>query len=144
MGEHYGRYVEGVILADNSSDHLFILQPRYVVLGTGSPLKVQNDQPPQTDSLGRGAAARKGLKSTSSRPSLVDVSQPEPQGRRLYITIYKAKVRPGCPELASMSNFCREISNFYSNIQCPHSSRATFAQSSTENRALPCRLFCLN
>ncbi|KUJ20074.1 uncharacterized protein LY89DRAFT_731309 [Mollisia scopiformis] len=63
---------------------------RYVVLGTGS--RASNDQQPQTDSSGRGAAARKGgLKNTSSRPSLVDVSQPEPQGNKLYITIYKAK-----------------------------------------------------
>lgn len=63
-------------------------KPRYVILGTGSP-KQQNDQ--QTDNLGRGAAARRGLRAASARPSLVDISQPESQGQKLYITIYKAK-----------------------------------------------------
>ncbi|KAL2067806.1 hypothetical protein VTL71DRAFT_15902 [Oculimacula yallundae] len=65
---------------------------RYVVLGTGSMLKTQNDLLPQNDTLGRGSSGRKkGLKSTSAKPSLVDVSQPDPAGRQLYITIYKAK-----------------------------------------------------
>jgi len=74
-------------------------------------LKTQNDLLPQTDSSGRGAG-RKGLKATLSKPSLVDVSQPDPAGRKLYITIYKAKVwmdmmRHG----RTMSNFCRAIGN---------------------------------
>ncbi|CZT07713.1 hypothetical protein WAI453_005166 [Rhynchosporium graminicola] len=64
---------------------------RYVVLGTGAMMKTQNDLLPQNDTSGRGSAGWKGLKSTSSKPSLVDVSQPDPKGRQLYITIYKAK-----------------------------------------------------
>ncbi|KAH7377940.1 hypothetical protein BKA64DRAFT_246260 [Cadophora sp. MPI-SDFR-AT-0126] len=68
-----------------------VWKTRYVVLGTGSMLKTQNDLLPQSDISGRGTAGRKGLKATSSKPSLVDVSQPDPAGRKLYITIYKAK-----------------------------------------------------
>ncbi|KAG4433900.1 hypothetical protein IFR05_010619 [Cadophora sp. M221] len=64
---------------------------RYVVLGTGSMLKTQNDLLPQNDASGRGTSGRKGLKATLSKPSLVDVSQPDPAGKKLFITIYKAK-----------------------------------------------------
>lgn len=54
-------------------------------------MKSQNDI--MTESAGRSAAARKALKSTSSKPSLVDVSQTEADQEGLYISIYKAKVR---------------------------------------------------
>lgn len=70
------------------------LQPRYVVLGTGSPLKLSNEQ---ADCAGRTAIRKGGLKGTSAKPSLVDVSQPEPLGNKLYITIYKAKVHTESP-----------------------------------------------
>jgi len=74
-----------------------VSQSRYVVLGTGSMLKTQNDILSSTDNS--RTSARKGLKATSSKPSLVDVTQPEPEGRRLYISIYKAKVgNPPSPQ----------------------------------------------
>ncbi|EKD16446.1 uncharacterized protein L3040_008548 [Drepanopeziza brunnea f. sp. 'multigermtubi'] len=63
---------------------------RYIVLGTGATLKTQNDLLPSSGST-RGSDGRKGSKVISSKPSLVDVSQPGPTGTALYITVYKAK-----------------------------------------------------
>jgi hypothetical protein len=70
------------------------LQPRYVVLGSGAHLKTQNDIMSHPDTSARFAAARKGLKTTCSKPSLVDATQqePSPDGHGLFISIYKAKV----------------------------------------------------
>jgi len=67
------------------------LQPRYVVLGSGSLMKTQNDI--LAESQGK-SSTKNGLKSTSSKPSLIDVSQQKPDGHGLYISIYKAKVWP--------------------------------------------------
>ena len=66
-------------------------QPRYVVLATGAALKAQNELAVNADNSVK-STSRKGLKSTSSKPSLVDVAQPGPEDRRLHIAIYKAKV----------------------------------------------------
>jgi hypothetical protein len=66
-------------------------QPRYVVLGTGAALKAQNEFAANTDNSVK--SSRKGLKAATSKPSLVDVAQTGPEDRRLYISIYKAKVR---------------------------------------------------
>jgi hypothetical protein len=55
-------------------------------------MKTQNDLMPQPENSGKSAAGRKGLKLPSLKPSLVDVSQPDPEGRGLFISIYKAKV----------------------------------------------------
>jgi hypothetical protein len=66
-------------------------QPRYVVLGTGAGLKAQNEVAANTDNSVK--SSRKGLKAATSKPSLVDVAHPGPEDRRLYISIYKAKVR---------------------------------------------------
>jgi hypothetical protein len=65
-------------------------QPRYVVLSTGAALKAQNEFATNTDNSVK--SSRKGLKAATSKPSLVDVAQPGPADRRLYISIYKAKV----------------------------------------------------
>ncbi|RDL35298.1 Uncharacterized protein BP5553_07229 [Venustampulla echinocandica] len=70
-----------------------VWKPRYVVLGTGAHLKTQTNI--LSESSRRSSTARKGaLKSPSSKPSLVDVAQSEPDGqeRQLYISVYKAKV----------------------------------------------------
>ncbi|TVY31492.1 hypothetical protein LSUB1_G008839 [Lachnellula subtilissima] len=66
-------------------------KPRYVVFGTGAPLKAQIDA--LAESTGKSSSGRKGLKSTSSKPSLVDVipQAQESQEQTLYISIYKAK-----------------------------------------------------
>jgi len=68
-------------------------QPRYVVFGSGAPLKAQIDA--LAESTGKSSSGRKVLKSTSSKPSLVDVipQAQESQEQTLYISIYKAKVR---------------------------------------------------
>ncbi|KAF4632957.1 hypothetical protein G7Y89_g5169 [Cudoniella acicularis] len=68
----------------------YILPPRYVVLGTGAHLKTQTDILSETSSR---SSARRGLKSTPSKPNLVEVTQPEVEGQeqRLYVSIYKAK-----------------------------------------------------
>lgn len=66
------------------------LQPRYVVFGTGAPMKSQNEIMAE----GKASSARKELKSTSSKPSLVDVSQTGSE-EELFMSIYKAKVRGG-------------------------------------------------
>jgi hypothetical protein len=55
-------------------------------------MKTQNDLMPQPENSGKSAAGRKGLKMPSLKPSLADMSQPEPEGRGLFISIYKAKV----------------------------------------------------
>lgn len=78
--------------SDESVFCLTMPQPRYVVLGTGAALKPQNDVATNTDNSVKSASTRKGLKSTSSKPSLVDVAQLGLEDRRLYISIYKAKV----------------------------------------------------
>ena len=65
-------------------------QPRYVVLATGAALKAQNEVAANTDNSVK--SSRKGLKATSSKPNLVDVAQLGSEDRRLYISIYKAKV----------------------------------------------------
>ncbi|PMD43095.1 hypothetical protein L207DRAFT_579966 [Hyaloscypha variabilis F] len=67
-----------------------IWKPRYVVLATGAALKAQNELAANADNSVK-STSRKGLKATSSKPSLVDVAQPGPENRRLYIAIYKAK-----------------------------------------------------
>ncbi|TVY59559.1 hypothetical protein LSUE1_G009906, partial [Lachnellula suecica] len=66
-------------------------KPRYVVFGTGAQLKTQTEL--LSEATGKPSGGRKGLKSTSSKPSLVDVSQVDAEGQeqRLYISIYKAK-----------------------------------------------------
>ena len=69
------------------SSNILFVQPRYVVLGSGALLKTQNDILSSSEA---GRNGRKGLKSTSSKPSLIDVSQPEAD--KLYISIYKQKV----------------------------------------------------
>lgn len=66
-------------------------QPRFVVFGTGSPMKSRSES--VADNSGRSSAARKGLKDNSARPSLIDVSQLEAEQEGLFVTIYKAKVR---------------------------------------------------
>jgi hypothetical protein len=66
-------------------------QPRYVVLGTGAALKAQNEAAANADSSVK-SSSRKGLKASASKPSLADVAQLGPEDRRLYISIYKAKV----------------------------------------------------
>ena len=86
-------------------------QPRYVVLATGAALKAQNELAANADNSVK-STSRKGLKATSSKPSLVDVAQPGPEDRRLYIAIYKAKVGLGFLSLAqSTSDFSRAIGN---------------------------------
>jgi hypothetical protein len=54
-------------------------------------MKTQNDLMPQPENSGKSAAGRKGLKLPSLKPSVVDMSQPNPEGRGLFISIYKAK-----------------------------------------------------
>ncbi|TVY12965.1 hypothetical protein LARI1_G009505 [Lachnellula arida] len=68
-----------------------VWKPRYVVFGTGAHLKTQTDT--QAESTGKSSSGRRGLKSTSSKPSLVDVipQAQESQEQTLYISIYKAK-----------------------------------------------------
>lgn len=45
------------------------------------------------ESSGKSSSVRKGLKATSSKPSLADVTpQEEDQEQKLYISVYKAKV----------------------------------------------------
>lgn len=39
-------------------------------------------------------AAKKGLKPTSSKQDVADMSQPDPEGRGLFLSIYKNKVEP--------------------------------------------------
>lgn len=66
-------------------------QTRYIVLGTSSILKTQTDPPPK--SSGRLAQGRSRLLSTTSKPSLLDPSQPETSAQAVvYVTIYKSKV----------------------------------------------------
>ena len=65
------------------------LQPRYIVVGSGAHLKTQNNILSSTEMPRSG---RKSLKSTSSKPSLADVSEPDHD--KLYISIYKQKVWP--------------------------------------------------
>jgi hypothetical protein len=72
-----------------SSDNLLV-QTRYVVLGSGAMLKTQNDILASAEAARTG---RRGLKPTSSKPSLVDLSQMEPD--KLYLSIYKQKVCGG-------------------------------------------------
>lgn len=55
-------------------------------------MKTQNDLMAQAENGGKSNATKKGLKSTSSKPSLLDVSQQDPDGKKLFISIYKAKV----------------------------------------------------
>jgi hypothetical protein len=113
------------------------LQPRYVVLGSGSLMKTQNDI--LAESQGK-SSSKKGLKSTSSKPSLVDVSQQEPDGHGLYISIYKAKVRPDPVRLeVKLLNSYRAIGNSYRKLLCPPSSPAKFEPYSTENKGPPCQ-----
>jgi hypothetical protein len=55
-------------------------------------LKTQNDILAAADNSVK-SSARKGLKPTPSKPNLIDVSQQSQEERRLYISIYKAKVK---------------------------------------------------
>jgi len=66
-------------------------QPRHIVFGTGSPMRSRSES--IADNSGRSSAARRGLRDTSARPSLVDVSQLDPEHEGLFVSIYKAKVR---------------------------------------------------
>lgn len=66
-----------------SNHHTDSLQPRYVVLGSSSPFKAQ---------AALAEAAKSPGKLRSSKPSLVDVTQPD-DNSELYISIYKSKVR---------------------------------------------------
>lgn len=94
---HRASNVEGRSCAIFCSWVMFLIaiysQPRYVVFGTGAHLRTQTD--PQAESTGKSSSGRRGLKSTSSKPSLVDVipQAQESQEQTLYISIYKAKVR---------------------------------------------------
>ncbi|TAQ89276.1 hypothetical protein B7494_g2409 [Chlorociboria aeruginascens] len=80
--------MEGLMLAPPERGTILgraVWKPRYVVLGTGAHLQTQTDLLSRSES-----SSRKGPKATSSKPtSLVDVTQPAPEG--LYISIYKAK-----------------------------------------------------
>ena len=121
---------------------LTIPQPRYVVLGTGASLKTQNDILAAADNSVK-SSTRKGLKPTSSKPSLVDVSQQSHEERRLYISIYKAKVGLNFLSLAhSMSDFSRVIGSFCHNIQCPPSNHAKSELCSIESRVLRFQRSC--
>jgi hypothetical protein len=76
-----------------------IWKPRYVIFGTGSTMKPQAE----AENTPKGAAARKAaLKSSSSKPSLVDVSQEGSDEDILHVSIYKAK---GDWELVSQHHF---------------------------------------
>jgi hypothetical protein len=114
----------------------FWLQPRYVVLGSGALLKTQNDILSSTEASRNG---RKGLKPTSSKPSLVDVSETEPD--KLHISIYKQKVRIWMPFVNSaraISNFVnRAIGNSLHSIRYLPSRPARFGPFNTENRDHP-------
>ncbi|KAK6584633.1 hypothetical protein PZA11_002857 [Diplocarpon coronariae] len=62
---------------------------RYVVLGTATILHTQNDLRPSDGK--KASTGRKGLKNTSSKPSIASLPPMDPTGKSLYITIYKAK-----------------------------------------------------
>lgn len=53
-------------------------------------MKTQNDLFPNSDAS-QSKSAKKALRASSSKPSLVDVTQVQQDG--LYISIYKQKVR---------------------------------------------------
>lgn len=92
--------VEGMCSVSGSRSRLRMhLQPRYCVLGTGSHH--------HSDSSGRGS--RKVSKVVPSRPSQVDLAQPEAHGTTLYITIYKAKVHRECPSLVQCLTYAGRL-----------------------------------
>ncbi|TVY47190.1 hypothetical protein LOCC1_G002307 [Lachnellula occidentalis] len=68
-------------------------KPRYVVFGTGAHFKTQTEALAESTGKGKSSEKRRGLKSTTSKPSLVDVIPQalESQEQTLYISIYKAK-----------------------------------------------------
>jgi hypothetical protein len=112
-------------------------QPRYVVLGTGAALRVQNELAANADNSVK--SSRKGLKATSSKPSLVDVAQLGPDDRRLYISLYKAKVesRIFFFSLAqSCLTFGRVIGNLCRSIPYLPSNHAKFELFNIESKAL--------
>jgi len=90
LGGRFGRLVipgwHFTLYAATSNE----MQPRFVVFGTGSPIKSRSQS--IAENSGRSSAARKGLKETSARPSLIDVSQLDVEQEGLFVTIYKAKV----------------------------------------------------
>jgi hypothetical protein len=111
-------------------------QPRYVVLGTGAALKAQEAAANNNDNSVK-SSSRKGLKATASKPSLVDVAQLGPEDRRLYISIYKAKVgiffslahsmsdiSGRWRKLVAVSSFCIQIMR---NSSCTASKTESFA-----------------
>ena len=111
-------------------------QPRYVVLGTGAALKAQEAAANNNDNSVK-SSSRKGLKATASKPSLVDVAQLGAEDRRLYISIYKAKVRiffslAHCMsdllgrlrKLIAVSSFCIQIMR---NSSCTASKTESFS-----------------
>jgi hypothetical protein len=99
-------------------------------------LKAQSDALANTDNSVK-SSARKSPKSPSSKASMVDVAQQSQEDRRLYISIYKAKVGSDILGLArQMSDFFRAILNSWHNIQCPPSNHAKFELYSIESKAL--------
>lgn len=114
---------------------------RYVVLGTGAHLKTQNDLLSQSES--RAGLSRNRLKSTSSKPSLVDVTQHQAD-TGLYISIYKAKVWMGttCFEKSRFLTLSRATGNLLLSILSLRSRHAKYEMSNTESKVLPCRRSC--
>ena len=110
-------------------------QPRYVIFGTGSAPKPPNE----TDGTHKGSAARKAaLKSSSSKPSLVDLTQDGSDGDTLYISIYKAKVCRQMPRGSrSITDLYRENGSSYRSILFQASRYAKYEDWPIENRA-PC------
>jgi hypothetical protein len=102
---------------------------RYVVLGTGSQLKTQNDILASAE-----AGRKKTLKSTSSKPSLVDVTERDPESNKLYLSIYKAKVWNISSDEAQ-TNSARGIGNFLPSIQYLSLNRARFDLFNIGNKA---------
>ncbi|KAL3425758.1 hypothetical protein PVAG01_02549 [Phlyctema vagabunda] len=67
-----------------------VWKPRYIVLGSAARIETPPENVlPRSVSTGRIANARKGLKASSSKPSLADITESVPAG--LYVSIYKAK-----------------------------------------------------
>jgi hypothetical protein len=81
----YILWISMVEVADNLSSPNS--QSRYVVLGTGAHLQTQTD-------LLEKSTSKKGKngKSTSKKPSLIEIGKTSYPQESLYISIYKAKV----------------------------------------------------
>ncbi|KAH8600828.1 hypothetical protein B0O99DRAFT_589710 [Bisporella sp. PMI_857] len=113
-------YMEGILLMPPERGILIgraVWKPRYVVFGTGAQLKAQHELMVQSES--KAGSSRKDLKSTSSKPSLVDVTTQD-QDQTLYISICKTKGDREFVAQHSISSFAScEIRNVQHRKQMP-------------------------